>query len=159
MTGKEKCATLKKLREKIAKDNGIAGFEYKECHYKGPCRGTCPSCDAEGAALAFELQKIGKYRPAEPLWPYGVDDNVDLMGILEQPALMGEMTASKDWVSQDIMDTIKDLPEDFLSGKLASTKNIRRGKIRKDCLSKERVKDDKNERCPRGLRKSNNKGK
>ena len=31
MTGKEKCEYLKHLREQIAKDSGIEGFEFRGC--------------------------------------------------------------------------------------------------------------------------------
>lgn len=47
MSGKEKCRKLKMMREAIAKENGIEGFEFKECDFQGDCIGTCPACEAE----------------------------------------------------------------------------------------------------------------
>ena len=60
MTGKEKCRILKEFRAKLAEENGIAGFEYKECPYDGECTGTCPACEQEALDLANKLEKIGK---------------------------------------------------------------------------------------------------
>lgn len=44
--GKYKCKQLKAVRKRIAEENGIP-LEQKECTYAGPCRGTCPHCEAE----------------------------------------------------------------------------------------------------------------
>ena len=44
--GKYKCKQLKAIRKRIADENGIP-LEQKECTYEGPCRGTCPHCEAE----------------------------------------------------------------------------------------------------------------
>jgi len=44
--GKDICRKLKSIRKGIAEENGIE-LETKECTYKGPCRGTCPHCEAE----------------------------------------------------------------------------------------------------------------
>jgi len=44
--GKEKCNTLREIRQKIAEMNGI-DFKPAECHHSGPCAGTCPVCDDE----------------------------------------------------------------------------------------------------------------
>lgn len=44
--GKYKCKQLKAVRKRIAEENGIP-LEQKECTYEGPCRGTCPHCEAE----------------------------------------------------------------------------------------------------------------
>lgn len=44
--GKYKCKQLKAVRKRIADENGIP-LEQKECTYEGPCRGTCPHCEAE----------------------------------------------------------------------------------------------------------------
>lgn len=44
--GKYKCKQLKAVRKRIADENGIP-LEQKECTYDGPCRGTCPHCEAE----------------------------------------------------------------------------------------------------------------
>lgn len=51
--GKEICSTLKKVRLKMAKDNGL-NIAIPKCTYDGPCIGTCPRCDAE-------LQNITTY--------------------------------------------------------------------------------------------------
>ena len=44
--GKYICKELKEVRRRIAEENGIP-LEIKECTYEGPCRGTCPRCEAE----------------------------------------------------------------------------------------------------------------
>ncbi len=44
--GKHKCNQLKAVRKRIADENGIP-LKQKECTYDGPCRGTCPYCEAE----------------------------------------------------------------------------------------------------------------
>ena len=44
--GKQKCNTLKTIRLKIARANGI-DFHPAECRHQGPCLGTCPACDEE----------------------------------------------------------------------------------------------------------------
>lgn len=44
--GKYKCKQLKAVRKRIADENGIP-LKQKECNYDGPCRGTCPYCEAE----------------------------------------------------------------------------------------------------------------
>lgn len=44
--GKYKCKQLKAVRKRIADENGIP-LKQKECTYDGPCRGTCPYCEAE----------------------------------------------------------------------------------------------------------------
>lgn len=44
--GKYKCKQLKALRKRIADENGIP-LKQKECTYDGPCKGTCPYCEAE----------------------------------------------------------------------------------------------------------------
>jgi len=60
--GKSICKQLKALRHSIAEENGIP-LEQRECTYEGPCRGTCPRCEAEvkylERALAHRL-KLGK---------------------------------------------------------------------------------------------------
>lgn len=94
MTGKEKCKMLKELRAKIAEDNGIAGFEYKDCPYQGPCDGTCPACDAEAEKLYNELKKLGKEPPLCGISPNAAEELLDTpMSIVEPPDLMGEFTA------------------------------------------------------------------
>lgn len=44
--GKHICNELKEIRRSIAQENGIA-LDIPECHYNGPCDGTCPRCEAE----------------------------------------------------------------------------------------------------------------
>ena len=56
MTGKEKCAQLKKYRNKVAEANGI-DFTAKECDFQGECPGFCPACDEEILFLEKELRK------------------------------------------------------------------------------------------------------
>ena len=60
--GKEICKELKAVRRRIAEENGIP-LEMPECTHKGPCRGTCPRCEAEVRylenALADRL-RLGK---------------------------------------------------------------------------------------------------
>lgn len=60
--GKSICKQLKAVRQRIAEENGIP-LEQRECTYEGPCRGTCPRCEAEvkylERALAHRL-KLGK---------------------------------------------------------------------------------------------------
>lgn len=51
--GKDICAILKEMRLKVASDNGL-NLTIPECTYDGPCKGTCPRCDAE-------LQNITTY--------------------------------------------------------------------------------------------------
>ncbi len=60
--GKHICNQLKALRHHIAEENHIP-LQQRECSYQGPCRGTCPRCEAEiqylERALAHRL-KLGK---------------------------------------------------------------------------------------------------
>ena len=60
--GKEICKQLKSVRKRIAEENGIA-LDIPECTHHGPCRGTCPRCEAEVRylenALAERL-RLGK---------------------------------------------------------------------------------------------------
>lgn len=60
--GKYKCKHLKAVRKRIAEENGIA-LEQRECTYEGPCRGTCPYCEAEVRYLERSLAdriRLGK---------------------------------------------------------------------------------------------------
>ena len=52
--GKYKCKQLKAVRKRIAEENGIP-LEQRECTYEGPCRGTCPHCEAEVRYLERSL--------------------------------------------------------------------------------------------------------
>lgn len=79
MTGREKCELLKRIRAKIAADNGIKGFEYKPCTSTGECYGTCPACDAEALNLQYILegQGININVPRNPNMPK------DLIGVMD----------------------------------------------------------------------------
>ena len=44
--GKSICRVLKDIRRQVAEANDIDLYQ-KECTYEGPCRGTCPACEAE----------------------------------------------------------------------------------------------------------------
>ena len=57
--GKNICKELKEVRRRIAEENHIP-LEIKECTYEGPCRGTCPRCEAEVRYLENAL--AGKLR-------------------------------------------------------------------------------------------------
>ena len=52
--GKKICKELKAVRRRIAEENGIS-LDIPECTYEGPCRGTCPRCEAEVRFLEGEL--------------------------------------------------------------------------------------------------------
>lgn len=54
--GKRKCELLKQIRREIAEANGIV-YLTSECTHKGPCKGTCPMCDAEIKYLENELNE------------------------------------------------------------------------------------------------------
>ena len=54
--GKAICNQLKDVRRRIAGENDIP-LEIKECSYEGPCRGTCPRCEAEVRYLERELAR------------------------------------------------------------------------------------------------------
>ena len=60
MTGKEKCYEMKRLREKIAKENDIPGFEFRECDFNGECEGYCPACDNEAMQLLELINEKNK---------------------------------------------------------------------------------------------------
>ncbi len=60
--GKKICGELKKIRRRIANENGIK-MDIPECTYEGECRGTCPRCEWEVKYLEktlFERMKLGK---------------------------------------------------------------------------------------------------
>ena len=60
--GKNICAALKEVRQRIADTNGIV-YRPKECHFEGDCDGTCPACEAEVRYLEQQislLQRAGK---------------------------------------------------------------------------------------------------
>ena len=43
--GRRICNHLKKIRKRIAEENGIF-LDQEKCTHKGDCMGTCPRCDA-----------------------------------------------------------------------------------------------------------------
>ena len=53
--GKSTCKLLKDIRQRIADANGIS-YQPKECHHKGDCAGTCPTCEEEIRYLERELK-------------------------------------------------------------------------------------------------------
>ena len=60
--GKDICKTLKRIRKEVADANEIV-YKPRECHHQGPCRGTCPACEAEVRYLEQQLslrQRLGK---------------------------------------------------------------------------------------------------
>ena len=60
--GKNICAALKEVRQRVADTNGIV-YRPKECHFEGDCDGTCPACEAEVRYLEQQislLQRAGK---------------------------------------------------------------------------------------------------
>ncbi len=56
MNGKAKCALLREIRRRIAKENGIP-YETEECAHTGECRGTCPRCESEVRYLERQLTR------------------------------------------------------------------------------------------------------
>ena len=56
MNGKAKCAVLKEIRRRIAKENGIP-YETEECAHTGECLGTCPRCESEVRYLERQLAR------------------------------------------------------------------------------------------------------
>ena len=60
--GKATCKTLKTIRKQIAEANDIK-YEPHDCHYGGPCMGTCPACEAEVRYIEQQLslrRQLGK---------------------------------------------------------------------------------------------------
>ena len=74
MTGKEKCYKMKRLREKIAKENDISGFEFKECEFNGECEGYCPACDGEAMKLLELVHEKNKDNFVNPWKQNSIDD-------------------------------------------------------------------------------------
>ena len=52
--GKNICAVLKQVRQRVADANGIV-YRPKECHFEGDCDGTCPACEAEVRLIESQL--------------------------------------------------------------------------------------------------------
>jgi hypothetical protein len=173
MIEKKQCKLLKEMRAKIAKDNGIDGFEYKDCPYEGPCSGTCPACDAEAEALYYALKNNGKSvdpkdigyskdrinqfvselnnKPLVMGMPVLPDDNyIDPKNTaINADRLLGEMkyvdpNESKNSNEDVVIMQGKIMPPSPLSHKT-------RGKISKSAWEKEQRKTDNSSKKPRGL--------
>lgn len=54
--GRNICNTLKEVRLRVARANGIK-YNPTECQHKGPCAGTCPKCEQEVRYIEHELRK------------------------------------------------------------------------------------------------------
>jgi hypothetical protein len=63
--GKELCKYLRSIRKELASANGIE-LKTVECDYKGPCAGTCPTCDAE---IRFLNDKLSEIKEEERVYP------------------------------------------------------------------------------------------
>ncbi|MGN1410996.1 MAG: hypothetical protein ACI4WH_00610 [Oscillospiraceae bacterium] len=60
MTGKQKCDYLRRMRIKIAEENGIE-YQTDKCNFSGECLGTCPKCEEELRYLNSKIdEKISK---------------------------------------------------------------------------------------------------
>lgn len=57
MTGKDKCAYMRSIRERIAKKNNI-NYHPRVCNHEGDCPGYCEVCDKEAQDLMEQLKKI-----------------------------------------------------------------------------------------------------
>ena len=69
--GKKKCEYLKSIRDRIAKENNIP-YESSPCTNMDPCKGTCPACEAEAAALREMLK--AKKEKGDSLYIHGEND-------------------------------------------------------------------------------------
>jgi len=69
--GKKKCEYLKSIRDRIAKENNIP-YESSPCTNTDPCKGTCPACEAEAAALREMLK--AKKEKGDSLYIHGEND-------------------------------------------------------------------------------------
>ena len=139
MTGKEKCDLLKKMRAEIAKENGIKGFEYKECQFGDDCPGYCPACDDEAEALRVLLKQkgveVGKDQN-EALQPMCIDNNLVLMGKIARPKtrLRGKV------IDRKFLDE---------NGKRKDARDQKLGGMKKNDFSGT-IKDESNKK-PRGI--------
>lgn len=91
MSGKDKCRKLKLMREAIAKEHGIEGFEFKECDFQGDCIGTCPACETELQELTRLINEKKcvtktlygeegyKYLSAMELDPHGLRGDINVI--------------------------------------------------------------------------------
>ena len=126
--GKHICNQLKAVRRRIAEENDIP-LEIKECTHDGPCRGSCPRCEAEVRYLEQELQRrssMGKavavagvalgmaiggsasaQTPVAPTHPVEVADTVDneelILGMLDpEPEFPGGIEALYKFLAENI---------------------------------------------------------
>ena len=61
----------KSIRDRIAKENNIP-YESSPCTNMDPCKGTCPACEAEAAALREMLK--AKKEKGDSLYIHGEND-------------------------------------------------------------------------------------
>lgn len=106
MNGREICKEMKKIREKLAKENGIDGFEYKECTFEGECKGHCPACDAETKELNRLLNEINIDKPK-------ITKELDSRSNI----LMGSIS-----IERPKMEPILPKDQDILAGKIVQPK-------------------------------------
>ena len=104
--GKYKCKQLKAIRKRIADENGIP-LEQKECTYDGPCRGTCPHCEAEVRYIEKALTervRLGKVATTAGL----------SLGLVACGGghLEGEVPMMLTTDSSRVVDTLTDSPRD-----------------------------------------------
>ena len=53
------CRYFKKLRERIANEYGIEGFEFEPCEFENECTNICGHCNSEGERLYNLIKKLG----------------------------------------------------------------------------------------------------
>ena len=159
MTGKEKCKYLKELRAKIAAENGVEGFEYKECPYQGECEGTCPACDAEAEALQQALSACRQKTIPQHMPDYPPTDVT--MGVVEPNyRLLGEMAVDDKVLvaNNDIQKPIDKLPGRIVMKTPVNNTKVdyikTRGKLTPSAFKREQRRlQDKDGKKPRGLLK------
>lgn len=144
MTGKEKCELLKRIREDIARKNGIEGYEFKPCPNADTCvDGTCPACDAEVASLKEKLKAQGKED--------ALKDLNDLKNIFpKEPILSGYIIDGK--IKQPEKPKRR-RRGDRLSGKIKASaiKNIEADQVETTSKYGNCVKKDDDDKKPRGI--------
>lgn len=99
MKGKEKCKILKEVRAQIAAANDIE-WVTENCSHKGDCRGTCPKCEAEVAALERALERrraLGKTVAVAGL-SAGLIVSTSACALRDVQSTAGDMAAESDRV-------------------------------------------------------------